>query len=96
MKNIELPCLPRDVLWSIIKPAGLYFKQKDAPYPCRVVFIGINDSDKGGWGFVNVVYRNGGRKGMLQFDFDQFGKHVFTSRQEAVEAMQREEWGKHE
>lgn len=96
MKNIELPCLPRDVLWSIIKPAGLYFKQKDAPYPCRVVFIGINDSDNGGWGYVNVVYKNGEREKMLQFDFDQFGKTVFTSKKEAVEAMQWKEWRKHE
>lgn len=83
--------MTRDVLWSIIRPAGLYFKQKDAPYPCRVVFIGINDSDAGGWGYVNVVFKNGEREGMLQFDFDKFGEDVFTSREEAVEALEKME-----
>lgn len=40
----EIPCRVGDFLWSIIRPVGLHLKAKDAPYPCHVVFIGLNDS----------------------------------------------------
>lgn len=88
---IKLPCKIGDTLWSYFRPAGMYFRQNDSPYPCRVVFIGINDSYKYGGGFVNVVYRNGEREGMLQFNFNKFGKHVFTSKEDAEKALKKME-----
>lgn len=85
---VALPCKVGDTLWSNIRPTGLYFKVKDAPYPCRVVFIGINNSEEFGGGFVNVVYKNGKREMMLQFNFKQFGEHIFTRRSDAIMARQ--------
>lgn len=86
---IKLPCKIGDTLWSEFRPAGMYFKQKDAPFPCEVVFIGINGNIKDyGGGFVNVLYRNGKYDGMMQFNFNQFGKVVFTDREKAIESME--------
>lgn len=84
-----VPCKVGDTLWSNVRPAGLYLKVKDAPYPCRVVFIGINNSEEFGGGFVNVVYKNGKREMMLQFNFNKFGEWVFTSREEAIEDKEK-------
>lgn len=88
-KVVEVPCKIGDTLWSYFRPAGMYFRKKDAPFSSEVVFIGINGNfeDFGG-GFVNVVYRNGEREGMLQFNFNQFGKQVFTSMEDAVESKE--------
>lgn len=91
---IKLPCKIGDTLWSYFRPSGLYLRHDAAPYQCEVVFIGINGSADFGGGFVNVVYRNGEREGMLQFNFEKFGKDVFRSRKEAIESMQWKEWSK--
>lgn len=95
-KVLEVPCKIGDTLWTCLRPAGLYFKAKDAPFPCEVMFIGINDSEYYDGGYVNVLYKNFGREAMLQFGFDKFGETIFTTKEDAVKSMRWKEWIKNE
>lgn len=78
------PCKVGDFVYSSVRYSGYYMRKKDAPYSYKVCFIGINDYEGHGGGFVNVVHENGS---MLQFEFSQFGKTVFLTKEEAEEKL---------
>ena len=82
------PCKVGDVVYSNVRYSGYYMRQKDAPYSYKVCFIGINDYEGHGGGFVNVVHENGS---MLQFEFSQIGKTVFLTKEDAEQALKERE-----
>ena len=82
---LRLPCKLGDTLWTNRTMRGWYFKSKDAPYPVRVVFIGLNDSEEMGYGLFNVEFEKAGC--MLDFNFSDIGKTVFLTKEAAIEAM---------
>lgn len=82
-ENIQiLPCKIGDILWTNFSMSGWYLRDKDKPYQVRVVFIGLNDSDEMGGGFVNVLYEKNGN--MMQFNFSDIGKNIFYTKEEAL------------
>ena len=81
---IELPCRVGDTLYTNWRWHGDYMRKKDAPYPIKVVFIGINNSEEMGGGLVNVVNEKGR---MWQFSFNDIGKVVFLTREEAEKRL---------
>ena len=86
-KAVGLPCLPckvGDTLYTNFSVQGDYFKKKDRPYSCKVVFIGINSGEC----FINVEYTNGRQ---YQFFFKDFGKTVFLTREAAEQALKESE-----
>lgn len=84
-RMIELPCKVGDAVWTNLSISGWFLRQKDRPYEARVVFIGLNDSKDMGYGYINVLYRNGN---MFTFDFSDIGKSVFLTREEAEKALE--------
>ena len=81
---IELPCKVGDMLYTNWRWQGDYMREKDAPYPIKVVFIGINNSEEMGGGLINVVNEKGR---MWQFSFNNIGKVVFLTREEAEKRL---------
>lgn len=70
-----------DTVYTNLAMQGWYLRKKDKPYPAKVVFIGLNDSEEMGGGLFNVVYDNG--EHMWQFSFSDIGKTVFLNKEEA-------------
>lgn len=82
---VVLPCKVGDTVWTNFAMSGWHFRDKDRPYSARVVFVGLNDSDKMGGGLINVAYEKHGY--MMQFSFSEIGKFVFLTREEAEAAL---------
>ena len=78
------PCNIGDIVYTNCAMQGWYKRQKDKPYSAEVVFIGINSSKDMGYGFINVMLGEGQ---MLQFNFSDFGKTVFITKEEATKAL---------
>ena len=84
----EIPCNVGDTLYTNMRWQGDYMRRKDAPYPIKVVFIGINNSEEMGGGFINVVNDKGR---MWQFSFNdivKIGDTVFLTREEAEKRLE--------
>ncbi len=77
---IELPCKVGDYLYTNSAMQGWYMRKRNAPYRVKIVFIGLNDSEKMGGGFLHVLYENGW---MLEFSFSDIGKTIFLTYEEA-------------
>lgn len=88
---VELPCEVGQTVYTNVAMRGWYFRQNDKPYSAKIVFIGLNNSEKMGGGFFNVAYENRGY--MFQFNFSDIGKTVFigeNAREEAKKGFERE------
>lgn len=72
---IVLPCKVGDTVYTNCAMTGWYFRKKDKPYSAKVVFIGLNDSEKMGGGLINVVY--GKHDFMMQFSFSDIGEKLW-------------------
>lgn len=77
---IELPCKVGDYLYTNSAMQGWYMRKRNAPYRVKIVFIGLNDSEKMGGGFLHVLYEN---DWMLEFPFSDIGKTIFLTYEEA-------------
>ena len=77
---VVLPCRVGDTVWANISIHGDRYRRSDRPYPVKVVFVGIGD----GSSYFHVQYTNGR---VFPLDFDQVGKTVFLTREEAEEAL---------
>ena len=82
---IVLPVKVGQKVYTNFAMQGWYFRNNDKPYPAEIVFIGLNNSEKMGGGFINIAYANKGY--MLNFDFSDLGKKVFLTREEAEKAL---------
>ncbi len=80
MKTVEVPCKIGDIVYTDFRLAGDYLRKKKAPYPVKVIFIGINAYEPHGGGFINVEYSTGRQ---YSFNFSEFGNSVFLTREEA-------------
>lgn len=82
---VKVPCKIGDTVWTNFSISGSYLKRKNRPYACTVIFIGLNQSDSGG--YINVQYN--GSDYQFSFDFDQIGKTVFLTREAALKKQQQ-------
>lgn len=85
---IKLPCKVGNTVYTNFSVVGDYLRAKDKPYACKIVFIGINESDDFGGGFVNAEFKNGR---MWQFKFSDIDKTVFLTRESAEKALRERE-----
>lgn len=81
------PCRIGDTLYTPFHLRGDYLRKNAAPYPVKVVFIGINDDKESGGGFINFTYEKGRT---FSFNFSDFGKLIFYTPEEAKESMAKE------
>ena len=79
---VVLPCKVGNVLYTNV--ATPYMKKKDRPYPIEVCYIGLNEKS----GYFNVIYKN---KSTFAFSFEEIGKYVFLTKQDAEQALKERE-----
>lgn len=77
---VVLPCKVGDIVYTNMSIQGDKYKMADRPYPVKVVFVGMGD----GKSYFHVKYDNGR---CFPFDFDQIGKNVFLTREDAAAAL---------
>lgn len=75
-----LPVSVGDTVYTNTSIEGWYFKKENRPYEGNIVFIGINNSDN----YMNIIFGNGH---MLQFNFSDIGKTIFSTKEEAEAAL---------
>ena len=83
------PCKVGDTVYTNTAMQGWYYREKDRPYKARIVFVGVNDSEEMGYGFINVMFDKD--QNMLQFRISDIGKTVFLTREEAEQAVKGSE-----
>ena len=80
---VILPCGLGETVYANFAIRGDYLREKDKPYPCEVVFIGLSKEP-----FLNIQFKNGR---MFQVKFCEVGKTVFTTREAAEAALKEQE-----
>lgn len=81
---IDVPCEIGDTVYTNFRMTGSYLRREKAPYAVKVIFIGINGYEPHGGGFINIEYSTGFQ---FQFNFSEFGKNVFFTREEALKKL---------
>ena len=79
----ELPCRLGGTVYANFALRGDYLREKDKPYPCEVVFIGLSKEP-----FLHIQFKNGR---VFQVKFCEVGKTVFTTREAAEAALKEQE-----
>ena len=79
-----LPCGVGGTVWVTFSISGDYLRKNDAPYRCKVVFIGLNGEQP----FMHIEFKTGR---VFPVNLDQIGKRVFLTREEAERALKAKE-----
>ena len=79
----ELPCRLGGTVYANFALRGDYLREKDKPYPCEVVFIGLSKEP-----FMHIQFKNGR---VFPVKFCEVGKTVFTTREAAEAALKEQE-----
>ena len=80
---VVLPCRLGGTVYANFALRGDYLREKDKPYPCEVVFIGISKEP-----FLHIQFKNGR---IFPVKFSEVGKTVFTTREAAEAALKEQE-----
>ena len=78
-----LPCKLGDTVYATFRLCGGYLREKNKPYPCEVVFIGISKEP-----FIHIQFESGQ---VFPVDFETIGKTVFTTKEAAEAALKERE-----
>ena len=79
----ELPCRLGGTVYANFALRGDYLREKDKPYPCEVVFIGLSKEP-----FLHIQFQNGR---IFPVKFSEVGKTVFAAREAAEAALKEQE-----
>ena len=80
---VILPCGLDETVYANFAIRGDYLREKDKPYPCEVVFIGLSKEP-----FLHIQFKNGR---VFPVKFCEVGKTVFTTREAAEAALKEQE-----
>lgn len=80
---VFLPCGLGETVYANFAIRGDYLREKDKPYPCEVVFIGLSKEP-----FLHIQFKNGR---VFPVKFCEVGKTVFTTREAAEAALKEQE-----
>lgn len=80
---VILPCGLGETVYANFAIRGDYLREKDKPYPCEVVFIGLSKEP-----FLHIQFKNGR---VFPVKFCEVGKTVFTTREAAEAALKEQE-----
>ena len=80
---VVLPCKVGGTVYATFSLCGDYLRERDKPYPCEVVFIGISNEP-----FMHIQFENGR---VFPVGFEKIGKTVFTTREAAEAALKGRE-----
>ena len=82
-RPVILPCGLGETVYANFAIRGDYLREKDKPYPCEVVFIGLSKEP-----FLHIQFKNGR---VFPVKFCEVGKTVFTTREAAEAALKEQE-----
>lgn len=82
---VVLPCKLGETVYANFCIRGDYLREKDKPYPCKVVFIGLSSEP-----FLHIQFKN---KRIFPVEFSKIGKTVFLTREEAEAALEAQKGG---
>ena len=80
---VIMPCGLGETVYVNFAIRGDYLREKDKPYPCEVVFIGLSKEP-----FMHIQFKNGR---VFPVKFCEVGKTVFTTREAAEAALKEQE-----
>lgn len=80
---VIMPCGLGETVYANFAICGDYLREKDKPYPCEVVFIGLSKEP-----FMHIQFKNGR---VFPVKFCEVGKTVFTTREAAEAALKEQE-----
>ena len=80
---VIMPCGLVETVYANFAIRGDYLREKDKPYPCEVVFIGLSKEP-----FMHIQFKNGR---VFPVKFCEVGKTVFTTREAAEAALKEQE-----
>ena len=80
---VILPCGLGETVYANFAIRGDYLREKDKPYPCEVVFIGLSKEP-----FLHIQFKNGR---VFPVKFCEVGKTIFTTREAAEAALKEQE-----
>ena len=80
---VIMPCGLGATVYANFAIRGDYLREKDKPYPCEVVFIGLSKEP-----FMHIQFKNGR---VFPVKFCEVGKTVFTTREAAEAALKEQE-----
>ena len=80
---VIMPCGLGETVYANFAIRGDYLREKDKPYPCEVVFIGLSKEP-----FMHIQFKNGR---VFPVKFCEVGKTVFTTREAAEAALKEQE-----
>ena len=80
---VILPCGLGETVYANFAIRGDYLREKDKPYPCEVVFIGLSKEP-----FLHIQFQNGR---IFPVKFSEVGKTVFAAREAAEAALKEQE-----
>ena len=80
---VIMPCGLGETVYANFAIRGDYLREKDKPYPCEVVFIGLSKEP-----FLHIQFKNGR---VFPVNFSEVGKSVFLTREEAEAALKEQE-----
>ena len=80
---VIMPCGLGETVYANFAIRGDYLREKDKPYPCEVVFIGLSKEP-----FLHIQFKNGR---VFPVKFCEVGKTVFTTREAAEAALKEQE-----
>ena len=80
---VIMPCGLGETVYVNFAIRGDYLREKDKPYPCEVVFIGLSKEP-----FLHIQFKNGR---VFPVKFCEVGKTVFTTREAAEAALKEQE-----
>ena len=65
---------------------GWYCRSSNRPYEAEVVYIGLNNCEESGGGYINIAFK--GKKGcMMSFTLKELGITWFLTKEEAEQAL---------
>ena len=77
---VVLPVNVGDVVYVNFGISGDYLRKNEKPYACKVVYVGLNGEN----GHFNIQY---GNDRMWTFNFNEIGKTVFLTKEQALKAL---------
>ena len=84
---LRLPVTIGQTVYTNHSMQGWYCRSSNRPYEAEVVYIGLNNCEESGGGYINISFK--GKKGcMLSFTFKEIGITWFLTKEEAEQALE--------
>lgn len=85
---LRLPVAIGQTVYTNHSMQGWYCRSSNRPYEAEVVYIGLNNCEESGGGYINISFK--GKKGcMLSFAFKEIGITWFLTKEEAEQAIKQ-------